>query len=622
VSNAKGAEASADGAARTREISVGALLFAAAVLHLSSGHPFQRKLIDLDDRALVGGLESVSLSGYFTDRMWRPDVLAFPVRDLTYLFDHALVHELGVQTFVLTSVLLFIGYALLVERWFRRSIPLAAALPMLAVVVMHPINVEVIQWAISRKHLLVGIFTILAVLRVDHMRETAHRITWKDWGALVALGVASSLSHPTGVLFPLWAAGVLLARCRRDRLTGALVAYVLITLVASLLWLRHAEGENADYRGLTVQTGYVVEGIGEQLRYLMLALGRGTWQLLVPSEQAIYFDIDSWRNTAGLVLLAGALVGLATMIAVAARSGDEAGRTRLRSSAECFALALLLFVPEAFFVMRRSDFVMADRFLFLSLPYLLAGIWHLLAAARFPRITSPSMTTGATVSAVLAGLLAIPSAKAAPRWRSERALYESCVENEGADRCWFHEAAKLHEAGCWEVARRFPALEAALKAAASRKRSLYLPEGAYVLSLCQATVLGKSVEARWQDLDDLARLGATDEALSMGRNLLDIERGRAVDAMLRAVALFLSPSPVTAHMNQDIVGAELGQLEVLGEADSVRRKGGAAVAATFQARFGSQVEPAAVAVGRQLTLQAFDREQRGSGAAGTAAKSE
>jgi len=53
---------------------------------------------------------------------------------------------LGVQTFVLSSVLLFLVYALLVYRWLRRTIPIPAALLLLTIIVLHPLNAEIVQW--------------------------------------------------------------------------------------------------------------------------------------------------------------------------------------------------------------------------------------------------------------------------------------------------------------------------------------------------------------------------------------------------------------------------------------------------------------------------------------------
>lgn len=594
--------------ARTVEVVWLAVLgIAFAALHLTSGHPFHRPLIDLDDRTIVGGLDGVSVTSYFSDRIWRPDAFAFPVRDLTYLWDHAVSHMFGIQTFVLSSVLLFLVYALLVYRWLKRTIPVPAALLLLTIVALHPANAEIVQWAISRKHLLVGIFTVAAALLVGRMTEGERRISVGEWIGLGALDVLSLLSHPTGALFPLWAGAVLLPKCRRQRDVGPLVGYLAVTLLVTWAWLHHVAAENSDYRGLSEQTGFALEGVGEQLRFLLLGLGRGTWQLLFPTSQAVYFNIDSLRNVAGLLLFAVGAAALGYLLRRLIQSQAPGARQGLQQAIQWFSLAALLLAPEAAFVMRRADFVMADRFLFLSLPYWLAGVYLVLSASDLSWISNLSLIRAARVSSVLGALYLVFCGAAALHWESELALYRPCVHEEGSDRCWFHYAAKLREAGCWEVAKEFGPMEAALKASASRKGSLFRPEGGLVLSLCKATVLGESLQARSIDLDALAGLGATEESLACARNLLAVEGGKPLDAFYRTATLFLVAGVDTAKMNQAILGAVTGQLEVLNALPALQEKGSGPALATLKARFGQQIDVSMMTVGRNMTLQALSR---------------
>jgi hypothetical protein len=575
-------------------------------LHLVVAKPFHRPLIDLDDRAFVGTLHGVSVYQYFQSWMWRPNALAFPVRDLTFLFDNELSRTVGLQTYLLTTSAFFVAYALLVYRWLRRTIPVPAALFILTVVVMHPANLEIVQWVISRKHLLVGFFLIHAVLCVEAAADKQEPLTLKTWTALFVLNALAIFSHPTGVLFPVWAAVSLWKKARATSLMP-LLTFVAASAVVSGLWLQHVTEDNGDYRGLVDQSGFAVEG-SEKLGYLVLGLGRATWQLFWPATQAVYFNIESYKNRVGFALFLAIMAALFWLARQAYRSAGRRIEGRLQRGLSHLALAALLFAPEAAFVMRRNDFVIADRFLFLSLPYLLAGIYEIVAAARADW-TSISFRTLAIGAATLACLYWIPAAAAAPRWQSEKLLYQACVDNEGSDRCYFHHVSKLLEAGCWEVAKQYPQLEAELKSSVSCPHSLYRGEGGLVLSLCTATATGQPPEIREKELDALAAKGATDESLAFARNLLAVEEGKPVDALYRTTTLFLTSGANTTHMSQAMLGCMLGQFEALSALPELQGKGIGPALATMQARYSAvQIAPSAIELGRAVTIRSFPKK--------------
>ncbi len=150
-------------------------------------------------------------------------------------------------------------------------------------------------------------------------------------------------------------------------------------------------------------------------------------------------------------------------------------------------------------------------------------------------------------------------------------------------------------------------MEAALKASAARKGSLFRPEGGLVLSLCKASVLGRSTQDRQRDLDALASLGATEESLASARNLLSVEQGNPLEAFYRTATLFLVAGVDTTKMNQAILGAAAGQLEVLNALPALQEKGSAPALATLKARYGQQIDVAMMSVGRAMTLQALAR---------------
>lgn len=592
---------------RTEWLWFAILCAAFMLLHLSSGHPFHRALIDLDDRAYVGGLDGVSLREYFTDRMWRPNSLAFPIRDLTFLFDNAASHALGIQTYILTSALLFLAYALLAWRWLRRSIPVPVALLILSVVVMHPANVEIVQWVISRKHLLVGIWLMSGAILVSRVVDEERPPTPWEWIGLFVLYGLSLLSHPTGALFPVWVCLMVFAQCRANGRLLPLLGWLIATALIGWLWLGHVTEDNADYRGLVDQTGYAVEGWSEKARYLLLGVGRGTWQLLLPFNQAVYFNIDSMRNRSGLLLLVGSAVALGTLAVRARRKAEAQSNASLRGAAQVLLLAALLFAPEAAFISKRSDFVMADRFLFLSLPYLLAGVVHLLSAYRSSWIEWLTPARSALVAAGVVGVYVIPSAAAAPRWETEQGLYTSCVQSEGSDRCWFHYVSKLLESGCWEVAKQFDPLRTELTRSAHRTtRTLYRGEGGLVLSLCMASATGQGVAQRSHEIDELVGDGATEESLTFARNLLSIEESRPLDALYRTTTRFLMADANTSRMSQAMLGALEGQFTVINMLPDAQARGSGPALETFKQRYASsQISPSAISLGSNMTLQAL-----------------
>ncbi len=614
-------------------IAIALLVSACAAMHLLPGHPFTRPLIDLDDKTIVGALERVPLARYFRETLWSKDAFAFPVRDLSFYFDQTLGAVWGVQTYVLTNLVLFLAYALGVWTWLRSKLGAGLALLGFAVVLLHPLNLELVQWVISRKHLLVAVFSLLAVLLVDRLRArpaeeakpaprrknqlnqnskiskidsvNQNGNIWRPYhfAALFGLQALSLLSHPTGAFFPLWA-GIALWRpagARKQR--GWLIGYLLACAALSAAWLSHVTEENRDYGALLADRPGVSAGtLASKLLHLIFGVGRGAWQLLIPERQAIYFELHDWRSYAGLALFllgAGALAWFASRRKVSddfQRVSDDSSKKfsdDFRKVSDDFsregllqlALAALLFAPEAAFVMKRTDFVMADRFLFLPLPYLLCGI-GLIASGAFPTLRARVTPRIACAAALL---IAIPcvalSARAAPRWDSELTLYTSCVDLEGSDRCYYHFVDKLLESGCWSVAPRFEQLEAQLEKSARDPDSLYRADGGLVLGLCMASTVNQPPEQREKALDGLRASGATEESLAFARNLVSIEAGDPFAALVRTTEMFLGAQVSPAHMSRAVVGATLGQLRMLARVPALQPRGIGPALATFEARY-------------------------------------
>jgi hypothetical protein len=558
------------------------------IIHLWFCSPFHRPLLDLDDLTYVGPLENMTIETYFSKRLWQPDSLSFPVRDLTYLFDFYLSKTLGVKTFVMTSTLLFCAYVFAAWRLFTRLVSPAFALALTAIVALHPINVEVLQWIISRKHLLAALFALIAVSITINTRARLGTVSGKVFTILLLLYALSLLSHPPAMLLPAWVAYMLWPQCKKSPIK--LYGFLLSSFGIALWWLSFQSSHNKDY---AVGESATAELISLKITNGVLGLGRAVWQLVAPIQQAIYFDVQQPQNAIGLCILAAILY---LLIRYSKKSDIHTGTSLL-------ALGALLFVPQLAFTFGRKDFTMADRFLFMPLPYLLTGAALCL---KSPREWSESITSNRSRWIFgLSGLCLVYSvitSNAALLWRNELPLFKHCVRQTGSDRCWWHYSRELFKAGCPMVSEEYDHMKDELKQRASDPFALYPPDGALILSTCEATAYTISNAEKTAEIDALLKLGATPQALTFSRNLLSIQEGDLRGAYTRTIESFLQTTVDRTKFSVAILGVMQGQLRALCEVPSPSGINCFEILQTFQAKYAkNDISPKSITLGYNST---------------------
>lgn len=571
---------------------IAVLIAVVLVVHLATSAPFSRRLLDLDDLTYVGALSSMSVGTYLSQRLWEPNALAFPVRDLTFIFDFWLSQLVSFQTFLWTSVALFSAYIGLTWVFLRRLMPTSLALCLLCVVALHPINVEVVQWVISRKHLLAGIFAMLAVIRTVSVRQGESKVTATDLSTIFAFYGLSILAHPPAALLPVWVAVVLWPKVRRTPMV--MYCFVLASLAFGAGWLGIQSNLNRDY-GVTSASTEVASHVWLNTFNAVMGLGRAMWQLCCPFRQAIYFNVNSPENIAGLVIF---ILGLVALIRHIRRYGVHFG-------VQLLLLAALLFLPQLLFTLGREDFIMADRFVFLPLPYLLGGV--ALCALKSELVTSLMYGDRARLpfGAMSVGLMcAVISINTVPLWRAELPLFKNCVDRANSDRCWWHYTRELLKTGCPLVGDEWDRLSTQLKERSKDPHALFPAEGAIALSFCEVVSTNQPLNTREAAVDSFQADGGTPEALAFARNLLSIEQGRPREALRRIVELFLGPNIRTRALSVSVLGVTQGQLQALCEVGI--DPACVEVLRTFRARFAkNQLGVKTVEFGYDATRRAF-----------------
>ncbi len=546
---------------------IGVILF----VHLAFSGPFSRHLLDLDDSTYVGALSSMSVGSYLSQRLWEPNALAFPVRDLTFILDFFLSGLFSFQIFIFTSVTLLCAYIGVTWVLFRRILPTSLALALLCVVALHPINVEVTQWVISRKHLLAGLFAMMAVVRTLALKRGESPITRNEYGIIFFLYALSILAHPPAVFLPLWVAVALWPQVRRAPFM--MYCFVLGSLSCGGLWLGIQSTLNRDY-GIGNASSEVASHVWLNITNAVMGLGRAVWQIFFPFRQAIYFDVYSPENIAGLAVFCG---GLWLLIGHLKKHGAHLG-------VQLIFLSALMFVPQLLFTLGREDFIMADRFVFIPLPYLLAGValCALNSEIGVSKIVEnkPRLLFGTVIVALVCAVVSIDNV---PLWRAELPLFKNCVDRANSDRCWWHYARELLKTGCPLVGDEWGRLTTQLRERSKDPHALFTPEGAIALSFCEVVSTNQSLVTRQTTVDELERDGGPPEALSFARNLLDIEQRRSRDALHRIVQLFLGPNIRVRALSVSVLGVTQGQLQAL--CDVGTDPACVDVLKTFRARF-------------------------------------
>ena len=295
----------------------------------------------------------------------------------------------GLAGVVLARLLLQLGVSSLVAHF-------AAAL-----FVVHPSLCESVAWVSSRKSVLSGLFTFLALyqtVRFAHQQSLARALL------LAVLAAAAMFSNATSVVLPLLAVGVVLwSRGPRARWLAPALLFA-VTIPSAWYHQRIAPAQGTMVEGDFLQRLEQVPGAF--WHYLTTAVWPTRWNVLYPELDTLQLFREQWLP--GMVaLLAFVGLGLVLWFWLSTRA---AGAGLL-----AFVVALLPFNTAY----PASSIAAADRYLYLAIPGLALAVVALLA---FANRRAPFFATGLLVPLIWL------SGSRAHDFQDEGTLWQSSLE--------------------------------------------------------------------------------------------------------------------------------------------------------------------------------------------------
>lgn len=392
-------------------------------------HPiirFQFVNLDVDDQVVhnphIKGLTWENVKYIFTSRCITS---YYPVRTLTYVFDHELW---GLQAggFKLTNGLVHLANVLLVfallVRLLHRAVPFGEeSTPLLHVLVaalaagmfaIHPLVVEPVAWVPGREELL----TMLGALGCFHCHLTALWLEERQGNRAMVITahvlaavfcLMACLSNAVGAVIPpivtAWGV-IMLSPLKARRIAWGTIPLWLIATTTVVLkrWGQTAEELGNEFPAYSL----------ERLAVVLKVYGLNLRNIFWPTDLAV----DYWNVVPnGLwdlqLILGGAALCLTCLL------GWMLQRQRLvLFGLVWFGLAL---APTAQIMPHHLD--RADRFLYLPL----VGLSIMLAAVLRPMLKRPAWFAGTCIASVLCLLVLLTlSSRQVQTWRNAITLWE------------------------------------------------------------------------------------------------------------------------------------------------------------------------------------------------------
>lgn len=452
-----------------------ALLFPVLLfLHYSDGQIKERTFINYDDLDLIKPMLTKSVSEYFTE--WLPDRNnhAYPLRDFTYFADHWLSAKTGIPTYWLTQLLLFAATLVGCGWLFTVAVPgkPVLILSLVALMALHPLNVEIIQWLMNRKHLMGVLFLLFGSALVLERGRRREALTKRDWVWCWALYFASIFSFPTGLLWMPWV--LWMQREHLDIRPKLRLAIWSATGMAIALYIRLTTAGEADYGGSIgrLATG---EQIDKAFTFAYLSLGRGFWNTIAPFWLAPYYSELSGFTIAGVA----ALIALTILFFKTVKEKEER-----RFARDVTVLGLILLAPSALVFIGFPDWVWADRYGFIALPIFLVYLGLMLKNVKSWHGTALVIST-AVAAVWTIGAVKI-TVERVPLWRNAVTLMNECAMKESSPKCIVQTAQRaIHIDGCKSLG---PIIEKGLKLYPKRPKhnSEYKSEMPFYHAICIA----------------------------------------------------------------------------------------------------------------------------------------
>lgn len=407
------------------------VMVANAAIQWSDGNYSTRNLIDYDDLQVIKPLFDLSWSEYWSDWFFERTNYAFPLRDITFVLDRALVPYLTEGIYWVSQFAFHAAAMFFVFAAFRNILGSQLLIPsvLFAVVVFHNMNIETLQWQTCRKYVVPGVPLAIGTFLVSKHLGTV--ISNGTRIKLIALWFAALSAYPTASFWIFWAFATLWY-FEPKRNTGSLLKWSLGCLVALVSYLAFVGSGTGE---VSAGLSSVIMNVHKSTTLGQFALGRGFFNFLAPFFPAPYYSELSPFTTYGFWAFTACLLALGFIILKnkAFRSSKD-----FEFAAVFLSLGGVFFIPTVNTILSFHDFMLADRHFYLSIPWFVLGTFFLGRALlthsglkflkRYPK-------TGLMLTAVWITCSILTSIDYVPRWRHSFDLMTECVKTERSPRC-------------------------------------------------------------------------------------------------------------------------------------------------------------------------------------------
>lgn len=271
-------------------------------------------ILDWDDRYVLDRAPS-TWNGFIT-ALGKPTLSDYiiypPLMDLSFYLDRVIQGWVGLQTFHLTQVLIWLAVLFQLGALVRKVFPERKFAPAIAVglAAVHPVFVNTVSWLAARRHLFCAFF-LLAVTRwaweiSDPKKKDAEL---SKTGLMILFYGLSVLSHPIGIFWPIFY--LALCICRKSPAHAYRAFLVLAPLLGWVFVLNYSYFSER----YILDTGATkfLSSHPSHTGLSMLAWGRYVFNFFFPFRLApLYWPGAIW-NSVGIAVLALAislLIGL------------------------------------------------------------------------------------------------------------------------------------------------------------------------------------------------------------------------------------------------------------------------------------------------------------------------
>ncbi len=241
-------------------------------------------------------LKNMTSVGHYFESLVTFQTLDFqPVRDLSLALDLFFLKHFEFNSYIFQNVLIWAISSVYLTKILDLLFPELDKKWIVLITTAHivyPLFVATICWSMARKHLLAYLFLCISTFKLMNPKSRMVSVIF-----FYALSV---LSHPIGVLWPVWALTYKWQEEKSQLRSLKKVFLILFTLMLIFIFLNYIYYETSStfkniYDSKTQEFFNVPDKI--------LALGHYSSALALPYQQSFFYDLGHWSTLSGLVII-------------------------------------------------------------------------------------------------------------------------------------------------------------------------------------------------------------------------------------------------------------------------------------------------------------------------------